>query len=71
MILLIDADSLIFASCYRKRETPDDDLYYKDIEDARNKFDQSYMKIINDLEDQMPIDKVLTFSGSKGNFENL
>jgi 5'-3' exonuclease len=71
MILLIDADSLIFASCYRKRETPDDDLYYKDIEDARNKFDQSYMKIINDLEDQMPIDKVLTFSGSKGNFRKL
>ena len=71
MILLIDADSLIFASCYRKRENPDDDLYYKDIEDARNKFDQSYMKIINDLEDKMPIDKVLTFSGSKGNFRKL
>ena len=71
MILLIDADSLIFASCYRKRETPDDDLFYKDIEDARNKFDQSYMKIINDLEDKMPIDKVLTFSGSKGNFRKL
>ena len=26
MILLVDADSLIFASCYRKRETPDDEL---------------------------------------------
>ena len=27
MILLVDADSLIFASCYRKRETPDDEKY--------------------------------------------
>ena len=34
MILLIDADSLIFASCYRKRETPDDELYYTNIADA-------------------------------------
>ena len=25
MILLVDADSLIFASCYRKRETPEDE----------------------------------------------
>jgi len=71
MILLIDADSLIFASCYRKRETPDDELYYTDIEDSRNKFDQQFMKIVNDLEEKYPIDKVLTFSGSKGNFRKL
>ncbi len=71
MILLIDADSLIFASCYRKRETPDDELYYTNIEDSRNKFDQQFMKIVNDLEDKYPIDKVLTFSGSKGNFRKL
>ena len=71
MILLIDADSLIFASCYRKRETPDDELYYTEIEDSRNKFDQQFMKIVNDLEEKYPIDKVLTFSGSKGNFRKL
>lgn len=71
MILLIDADSLIFASCYRKRETPDDELYYTYIEDSRNKFDQQFMKIVNDLEEKYPIDKVLTFSGSKGNFRKL
>jgi len=71
MILLVDADSLIFASCYRKRETPDDELYYTNIEDSRNKFDQQFMKIVNDLEDKYPIDKVLTFSGSKGNFRKL
>ena len=71
MILLIDADSLIFASCYRKRENPDDDIYYKDIVDARHKFDEQYMKIVNDLEEKYTIDKVLTFSGSKGNFRKL
>ncbi len=71
MILLIDADSLIFASCYRKRETPDDELYYTEIEDSRNKFDEQFMSIVNHLEDRYPIDKVLTFSGSKGNFRKL
>jgi 5'-3' exonuclease len=71
MILLVDADSLIFASCYRKRENPDDDIYYKDIVDARHKFDEQFMKIVNDLEDRYTIDKVLTFSGSKGNFRKL
>ena len=71
MILLIDADSLIFASCYRKRENPDDDLYYTEIEDSRAKFDEQFMSIVNHLEEKYPIDKVLTFSGSKGNFRKL
>lgn len=71
MILLVDADSLIFASCYRKRDTLDDQKYYIDIIDARNKFDQQYMKIVNDLEEKYTIDKVICFSGSKGNFRKL
>ena len=71
MILLIDADSLIFASCYRKRETPEDEKYYTDISDSRNKFDQQFMSIVNDLEEKYTIDKVITFSGSKGNFRKL
>ena len=71
MILLVDADSLIFASCYKKREHPEDEKYYTDIEDARAKFDQQFMKIVNDLEEKYTIDKVLTFSGSKGNFRKL
>lgn len=68
MILLIDADSLIFASCYRKREKQDDEKYYTNIEDARNKFDQQFMKIVNDLEEIYTVDEVRVFSGSKGNF---
>ena len=60
MILLVDADSLIFASCYRKRENPEDEKYYSDIADARNKFDQQFMGIVNHLEDLFNIDKVIT-----------
>jgi hypothetical protein len=71
MILLVDADSLIFASCYRKRETPDDEPYHTDISKARNKFDEQFMSIVNRLEEIYSIDKVLTFSGSKGNFRKL
>tara|TARA_R110000851_G_scaffold35838_3_gene94030 strand:- start:2081 stop:2794 length:714 start_codon:yes stop_codon:yes gene_type:complete len=71
MILLIDADSLIFASCYRKRENPEDEKFYTDISDATNKFHSQYMEIINKLEDIYNIDKVITFSGSKGNFRKL
>jgi 5'-3' exonuclease len=71
MILLIDADSLIFASCYRKRDTPEDEKYYTDISDSRNKFDQQFMAIVNELEEKYTIDKVITFSGSKGNFRKL
>ena len=71
MILLVDADSLIFASCYRKREHPEDEKYYTDIADARNKFDEQYMAIVNHLEELYNIDKVITFSGSRGNFRKL
>ena len=71
MILLVDADSLVFASCYRKRQFPDDEKYYTDIKDARNKFDEQYMCIVNDLEEKYTIDQVLCFSGSRGNFRKL
>ena len=71
MILLVDADSLIFASCYKKREHPEDEKYYTDIADARSKFDQQYMAIVNHLEELYNIDKVITFNGSRGNFRKL
>jgi 5'-3' exonuclease len=65
MILLVDADSLIFASCYSNDKQGQ---FYEDIEDAINKFDQQFMKIVNDLEERFEIEKVITFNGSKGNF---
>ena len=71
MILLVDADSLIFASCYKKREHKDDERFYKDIEDSKAKFDEQFMSIVNKLEDMYPVERVITFSGSKGNFRKL
>ena len=71
MILLVDADSLIFASCYKKREHKDDERFYTDIEDSKAKFDEQFMSIVNKLEDMYPVEKVITFSGSKGNFRKL
>jgi len=73
MILLVDADSLIFASCYRsKREDEElDDIYYRDLDDAIAKFDEQFMKIVNDLEEVYDIAEVKTFNGCKGNFRKI
>jgi 5'-3' exonuclease len=71
MILLVDADSLIFASCYKKRKHKDDERFYTDIEDCKAKFDEQFMSIVNKLEDMYPVERVITFSGSKGNFRKL
>ena len=68
MILLFDADSLIFASCLKKQEDLDADKYYTDINLSIHKFDEGFMSIINHLEEIYEIEQVLVFSGSKGNF---
>ena len=70
MIVLFDADSLIFACCYRSKNDIDRDKgkYYTDIKDASNKYDEQFMKIINDISDIYDVNSVITFNGSKGNF---
>ena len=68
MILLFDADSLVFASCCRTKKTPDELPYYTDLNDAISKFDEQFMKIVNDLEQIYEVDKVISFNGCKGNF---
>ena len=68
MILLIDADSLVFASCCRSKKLPDELPYYTKIEDSINKFDEQFQKIVNDLEQEYDIEKVISFNGCKGNF---
>jgi 5'-3' exonuclease len=67
MIVLIDADSLIWSSCYKKRINPDDEMYHT-IDDAKLKFDDVFMSIINKIEETHELDKVITFAGAKGNF---
>lgn len=71
MILLIDADSLVFASCCKKKTTPDDSPHCKNIEDSIIKFDEQFMGIINDLQEVYDIEKIITFNGCKGNFRKL
>jgi len=67
MIVLVDADSLIWSSCYRKKQNPEDDMYHT-LEDAILKFDEVFMSIINKIEETYELDKVITFAGAKGNF---
>lgn len=71
MILLIDADSLVYAACLRSKREGSDDKFYRNIEDSIAKFDEQYMKIVNDLEELYDIEKIYTFNGSKGNFRKL
>ena len=67
MIVLVDADSLIWSSCYRKKESPEDNMYHT-LDDAKDKFDEVFMSIINKIEETYELDKVITFAGAKGNF---
>lgn len=67
MIVLVDADSLIWSSCYRQKEHADDEQYHT-IENARLKFDEVFMSIVNTIEEIHEIDRVLTFAGARGNF---
>ena len=64
MILLIDADSLVFASCYSRGE----EKYYTNLEDSIAKFDEQMMAIVNHLEENFEVKEVITFNGCRGNF---
>jgi 5'-3' exonuclease len=70
MILLVDADSLIFASCYDKYQDGEP-KYFTDIKDSVAKYEQQFFDIVNTLEDSYDIKQVITFNGSKGNFRKI
>ena len=53
MILLVDADSLIFASCYRKRETPDDE------HTTQHRMRQSLKQYALSIIEENTIDKIM------------
>ena len=67
MIVLFDADSLIWSSCYAKRELPDDPMY-NSVGQAVEKFDEMFTGIINTIEETYELDKVIVFSNARGNF---
>ena len=69
MILLVDADSLIFASCYSPKQ--DEGLFFDNIEDVIHKFDEVFQSIINDLSDRYNVTEVIVFNDGKGNFRRI
>lgn len=71
MVLLVDADSLIWSSCYRAKRNKDDDPFFTDIEEAKDKFDEVLMKIYNDLDDQVGVDMMEVYAASRGNFRKI
>lgn len=71
MVLLVDADSLIWSSCYRTRRQEGDSPFFEDIQEAKDKFDEVLMKIHNDLDEQYSIEDMIVFSGSQGNFRKI
>ena len=69
MILLIDADSLVFASCYKPRE--EEGSFFENIEDVILKFDETFQRVINELSELYDVNEVLVFNDSRGNFRKL
>ena len=62
MVLLIDADSLIFAACCGVDD---------DINKAIGKFDEIYMHTINSVEELYKVDKFIGFANAKGNYRKI
>ena len=70
MKVIFDADSLIYASCFKKkddRESPED-LFETDVNVAFNKFQVSFGRLLEFLEEQVSVDDVVFCNGSKNNF---
>jgi 5'-3' exonuclease len=65
--LLLDADSLVWSSCYDK-ETAD---YHTDINEAAKKYDESIDSIVSALSLKLDIENLITFNGSRGNFRKF
>ena len=43
--ILFDADSLLWSSCYKEKENPDDSPFNDNIEEVIFKFDEVFMSI--------------------------
>jgi len=65
MKVIFDADSLIYASCFKKKEDRDndEDLFETDVDVAFNKFSEGMGKLLAFLEEQVPIDEVIVCNG--------
>ena len=61
MIVLFDADSLVYSSCCN----------VETIEEAIGKFDEVFMSIANRLEDNYDVKEYIFFNNSRGNFRKI
>jgi 5'-3' exonuclease len=61
MIVLFDADSLVYSSCCN----------VETIEEAIGKFDEVFMSIANRLEDNYDVKEYIFFNNSRGNFRKV
>lgn len=61
MIVLFDADSLVYSSCCN----------VETIEEAIGKFDEVFMSIANRLEDNYDVKEYILFNNSRGNFRKV
>lgn len=62
MVILVDADSLIYSACCGVDD---------EINEAIGKFDQVYMSIITHLEEFFEVEKVIGFANAKGNYRKI
>ena len=61
MVVLFDADSLVYSSCCN----------VETIEEAIGKFDEVFMSIANRLEDNYDVKEYIFFNNSRGNFRKV
>lgn len=72
MKVIFDADSLIYASCFKKKEDREDndDLFIEDVQEALDKFNKGLNYFIDDLSEQIEVSELIVCNGSKRNFRN-
>ena len=65
MVVLFDADSLIYASCFARKDSGEK---YLSLNNAYSKFNEGLGKIVKELSEQVDVEKFIVCNGSKGNF---
>ena len=70
MKLIFDADSLIYASCFKSKDDrlDKDDLFETDVDVAFEKFTDGFQRCLSFLEERVAVDEVVFCNGSINNF---
>ena len=70
MKVIFDADSLIYASCFKSKDDrlDKDDLFETDVDVAFEKFTDGFQRCLSFLEEKVAVDEVVFCNGSINNF---